>query len=176
MIDESLKDRFYSKLDIKGPEECWEFKGSNRDGYGQLKMTKSRKIIGATHVSYMIYNSIKSIPKGMHVCHKCDNPPCCNPAHLFLGTAKDNSNDKISKGRAKYADQSGKNNGNSVLTEKQIKLIIQQIKSGKTNVSIAKSFGVTHSMISSIRLGKSWLHLTGGPLTNKYSTTTKGAN
>jgi hypothetical protein len=171
MLDDKLIKRFYSKLQIKGPNECWEFKGANRYGYGQLKLSNSRKIIQATHVSYLISNKLDSIPKGLHVCHRCDNPPCCNPQHLFLGTAKDNSDDKINKGRNKCGPQEGQKNGNSSLTEKQVKVIIKEIKLGKTNVSIAKEFSVTHSLISAIRLGKAWVNLTKGPLTSKYSST-----
>lgn len=85
------------------PDSCWLFTGSlDRDGYGQVHCSSSAKKLGVTRAHQMSYATfVGDIPSGMWVLHKCDNPTCCNPDHLFLGTAQDNSDDMWGKGRWK---------------------------------------------------------------------------
>jgi hypothetical protein len=77
--------------------DCWIYKGYKSKGYGQFMMAGER--IYAHRYSFQVYRG--DIPKGYFICHTCDNPPCINPDHLFLGTQKDNVRDMISKGRKK---------------------------------------------------------------------------
>lgn len=95
----SLADRLWAKVDKSGgPDACWLWTGHrNQKGYG--KIGADRKTIGAHRGAWMVTNG--PIPDGLFVLHRCDNPPCCNPAHLFVGTNADNMTDMAQKGRRK---------------------------------------------------------------------------
>ena len=101
MIDENVKARFFDKFD-KVDSGCWEWNATLRNGYGALKVEK--KTCGAHRVSWMIHNG--NIPSGVCICHRCDNPKCVNPAHLFMGTHSDNMKDAYEKGRIEMPEGS----------------------------------------------------------------------
>src|SRR6266566_1485071 len=86
---------FWAKVD-KAYGDCWIWTGS-RDNYGYGLLTIQRRLYTASRVSYFIANG--PIPNGMLVCHHCDNPPCVNPSHLFIGSHKRNIQDSLVKGR-----------------------------------------------------------------------------
>jgi hypothetical protein len=89
--------RFWSKVKIGKPDECWNWTaGTAPGGYGAIWM--KGKMIRAHRVSYYCFNGDPPNDKPL-ICHKCDNPKCCNPAHLFAGSSKDNSEDMSQKGR-----------------------------------------------------------------------------
>ena len=96
-----LIERFFQKVDKSGNldfPECWLWTGGKTSkGYGSFSYYQGRSAIGA-HVSSHLFH-LGEIPNGMRVCHSCDNPPCVNPEHLFLGTNSDNMKDMFSKGR-----------------------------------------------------------------------------
>jgi hypothetical protein len=95
------------------------------------------------------------IPAGMHVCHKCDNPRCVRPAHLFLGTVTDNQRDSVRKGR----HIKGEAVGNAKLTEAQVKDIRHRFRAGTTQRELAASYGVAQTAVSAIVRRVTWAHV-----------------
>lgn len=93
----SRDDYFWNKVDKRGADECWPWKGGvDLDGYGQscYKYRNQR----AHRLAWEVVNG-RPVPSGLNVCHSCDNPPCCNPGHLWLGTQADNMQDAVQKRR-----------------------------------------------------------------------------
>lgn len=94
-----VEERIMKFIDVKEENDCWEFKGSkNKDGYGKIGIG-GKKNESAHRVIFKIYNF--DIPKNMVILHTCDNPSCCNPKHLVLGTQNDNIQDMVQKRRNK---------------------------------------------------------------------------
>jgi len=130
---------------------CWEYQGSRSiEGYGRISVGK--RTFGAHRLSYAFHSGVD--PAAMFVCHKCDNPPCFNPDHLFLGTVADNAADMVAKNR--QASQLGEANSNRKLDEGLVLEIVSKIKQGLSNTAIARTVPVTHHQVSLIRLGKTW--------------------
>ena len=94
MIYLSEIKRFWPKVDVRSPDECWEWQGNISAGYGRLKINGEN--VGAHRISWEIHNG--SIPHGMYILHKCDNRRCVNPNHLYLGTQSDNISDREYRG------------------------------------------------------------------------------
>jgi hypothetical protein len=95
-----LAVRFWLQTDRSNPDGCWPWIGTrNRGGYGSIRRggLGGGKTIRATHVAWEL--AFGPVPSGLFVLHRCDNPPCVNPAHLFIGTLSDNARDKFRKGR-----------------------------------------------------------------------------
>jgi hypothetical protein len=102
---------FHSRYDAKGVDECWIWNGAlSVDGYGHLFLERNHDTgrvhkTGAHCIAWMLGNG--PIPGGMVICHRCDNPPCVNPSHLFIGTQADNMRDCIAKGRHPWVAATG---------------------------------------------------------------------
>jgi hypothetical protein len=149
-LSKSDIDRFQSKFIVT--PGCWIWTaGKHNFGYGQISFGVGVNI-SASRFSYRFY--IGPIPDGMFICHKCDNPSCVNPAHLFSGMPKENTEDMWSKGRGVKCF--GEKQGNSKLTEDKVREI--RAWTGKQRI-IAEKFGVTQSLVSYIKSGKSWPHI-----------------
>lgn len=98
-----LADRFWAKVQKAGPDDCWPWLASRMPkGYGKLGIASTTPKL-AHRVSWELHYG--PIPEGLFVCHRCDNPPCVNPAHLFLGTCTDNLRDMVAKGRFTLRNQ-----------------------------------------------------------------------
>jgi hypothetical protein len=141
-------------------KECWGWSGSiNNSGYGYFSCKGIQK---AAH-RYSYEKNIGPIPDGLWVLHKCDNPKCNNPEHLFLGDNSANTKDAYSKGRRQKIPiefmRRGKESHLSKLTEEEVICIKKLLSQGRTNTEIARLFGVTHGNISCIKLGQTWKHL-----------------
>ena len=149
--------RFWSRVDIRGPNECWEWQGGTDGGkgYGRIRWGSPRKIrVGAHRVSWELHHG--PIPDGMLVCHTCDNKPCVNPAHLFLGTNQDNLRDAAHKGRMAR----GEHQSSSKLTEPEVLEIYRRYWWGDSRNVLAQEFGVSRASIWNIGTGKCWGWLT----------------
>lgn len=95
-ITEEIIDLFWSRVDKRSPNECWEWQGTrDYDGYGKLNYRGSSFV--ASRLAYEL--TFGPIPKGRFGCHRCGNPPCCNPDHIYAGTPHDNAMDAIKAGR-----------------------------------------------------------------------------
>lgn len=150
--------RFWSHVDIGAPEECWEWQASlHTSGYGRFKIASYTTMM-ANRVSLVIHTQTE--PHGMFALHHCDNPKCCNPHHLYWGTAADNMRDRADRGRANLPDQSGENNGAAKLTNEQLAQIVEKFRQGLNNKQIASELPVSHSLVSRIRVGRSWAEQT----------------
>ncbi len=94
----SVEELFWSQVDRSVPDDCWPWAGKrDRHNYGYFYVKSDKKTMGAHRWAWKF--AVGAIPEGMFVCHRCDNPPCCNPAHLFVGSHKANTADMLAKGR-----------------------------------------------------------------------------
>ncbi|MEG4424966.1 MULTISPECIES: HNH endonuclease signature motif containing protein [unclassified Microcoleus] len=150
-MDDRSKERFEKHIISK--DNCWLTDlWCNQRGYGQFHLKRSR--MNASRASFLIYNG--EIPEGMFVCHKCDNPPCVNPEHLFLGTHTENMRDMVEKGRSNR----GSKNPQSKLTEKevfQIKALL--VETNLTVERISVLFDVSQRTIAYIKQNDIWKHV-----------------
>lgn len=154
-LSEHIERKFWESVLVKELDECWEWRGSkDQDGYGKLHITKAGQELNlrSHRISYEIH--FGSIPEDMLVCHKCDNPPCCNPKHLFLGTNQDNITDKIKKNRGTH----GENHPSSKLTWRDV-LKIRCLYEQNPNVNIshlARIYGVSRMTMKHAMISKTW--------------------
>ena len=148
------QERIEAKV-LRIPEAgCWVWMGSTQvRGYGEI-ISNNRKHL-AHRASYEAF--VGKIPKGMYVCHACDNVACVNPNHLFLGTQKQNLQDMANKGRSTR----GVKNPMAKLTEEQVKEIKQGFAVGKTDVELSMQFNISRSTIYGIRNRRLWSYING---------------
>lgn len=174
-------DRFWQRVQAGPMDACWEWTGAtNTHRYGTLRVGRTN--IGAHRASWLIHHG--PIPFGMQVLHHCDNRPCCNPSHLFLGTHQDNMNDRNSKGRqasgqrilqSRSPDHAcGDRNGSCThpdrvargerqwqakLTASQVLEIRARHARGERQTDIAVDYGVRATTINWVVLRKTWTHI-----------------
>jgi len=151
-------ERFWAKVDKT--EGCWNWTaGLNTRGYGTFKLYG--KTVSSHRLSYVIHHPL-SIDLWEHreicVCHRCDNPKCVNPAHLFLGSIVDNNNDRDIKGRGFHPK--GEQHGRAILTETQVREIRGRYSAGGiTQLKLGVEYGISRSVIRNIINYKAWKHL-----------------
>lgn len=147
-----LSEQFWEKADVRGPDECWEWRGVRfvEGDYGRL--VRRGKNLRAHRVAYEL--SIGPIPPGLDVLHTCDNPPCINPAHLWVGTDADNHRDRMLKGRNRVQD--GERNSNVKLTAEQVAEIRERYAAGERQTALAREFGIKQPHVSRIVRGVAW--------------------
>ncbi|KKM92870.1 hypothetical protein LCGC14_1214170 [marine sediment metagenome] len=148
-------ERFFALVDKKVQSPCWVWIGRKNTGkykYGQFKDMRTYKTTLAHRIIYEYTYGV--IPNGMCVCHHCDNPPCVNPEHLFLGTYKDNKQDAIKKNRIPY----GEKHFITTLTEDNVKTI-RELKNKTKLITLAKIFNVSSTTIRNIQTNKTWKYV-----------------
>jgi len=152
VIDKGTLDRYWEKVNVKGPDDCWEWMAGIR-GFGYGRFWFKRKCVPAHRFSWELRNG--GIPEGMLVCHSCDNPSCVNPEHLFLGTQSDNIQDALKKDRM----SNGERNGFSKLIDEQVLSIRREYKEGKSQAELTRKHGVSKSTIHFVVTRKTWKHI-----------------
>jgi hypothetical protein len=177
--------RFWDKVRMGLPDECWEWRAStNSYGYGKFGIVG--RVLGAHRIAWELSHG--PVPEGQCVLHRCDNPPCCNPAHLFLGTQADNMRDCKAKGRNPHGERHGSHlhperrargersgaytmpdrrvrgeaNGQSKIEADDVCAILALWHGGMLQGDIGERFGICQQEVSNIVSGKAWRHVTAG--------------
>lgn len=132
------------------PSGCQEWRGA-RSPFGYGVVTVSKRHVLTHRLAWELTYGV--IPRGMHVCHKCDNPPCCNPEHLFLGYPADNAADRMMKGRQATAVVT---HGAADLSDDDVSAIRSELATGARQASLAHQYGVTQGIIAQIGRGFVW--------------------
>ena len=144
--------RFWEKVRIGWPDDCWEWQaGTNGEGYG--KFDANGRTLRAHR--YALLAAHGRLDDERHVLHSCDNPPCCNPRHLRLGTDADNKADKMARER----QAKGGGHGLAKLTEDDVRVIRNLLSRGVRQREIAATYGVARQQIYKIKTGKTWGHV-----------------
>jgi hypothetical protein len=154
-----LQIRFWSKVDVRRGNECWPWVAAMRnksEGYGAFWLDGRHQ---PSNRVALLLSGIK-VADGMVCCHRCDNPSCCNPAHIFVGTPKQNNDDKLKKDR----DCKGSKSPNAKLTESDVAFIrsfkpagVKRMKSGLP-AQLAEQFGITKQYVSEV-CATGWRHV-----------------
>lgn len=157
--------KFLKQLQRGTEDQCWEWQGTrNNKGYGGFKIrelnedqTSNWVWVGTHRFAYELWTG--KIPEGRLVLHHCDNPPCCNPKHLWLGDYADNLKDAETKGRKEpLKPMPGITNPEAFLTENEVRAI-RLSAARKTQQEIAAFFGISQSHVSAIIHRRSWAHI-----------------
>ncbi len=152
----NILDRFWKLVDVKGEDECWEWLG-HLSPYGSF-FIRNTNHVPAHKFSWELYNE-KEVPNGLQVLHKCDNPPCVNPKHLFIGTPLDNMQDKIQKGRDRYKPCIGERNGKHKLYDQDVLDIREKYKNGMSCIDISKEYQIHRVHATRIVFGRRRLYV-----------------
>lgn len=155
MASKNTTSHVWAGVSVRGLDECWPWqRGRNKRGYGRVSFDGVNCL--AHRLIWIL--TFGEIEDDLFVLHSCDNPPCCNPKHLFLGTHLDNARDKISKGRLRVP--LGEDHVHSKLTDDLVTEVRRLCDEGcLSQRSIAKRLGVSQSLVSLVRTGKAWRHV-----------------
>jgi hypothetical protein len=150
-----LKEKLIKHYNTNTESGCWEWTGyRDRDGYGRTEVihprTHKRHTLQAHRASYEVF--VGRIPKGKVIAHKCDNPQCINPEHLFVATPAENIQDMLNKGRINY----GKNARAKLRAEDITAIRVSKL----TQAELGIIYGVSQVQISRVKLRKDWKHIT----------------
>ena len=163
MISERVQKKFWSLVDRRSDDECWGWTGYDRNGYGTFRC--ELRVWRAHRLSYELHNG--PIPPGpvfgtWAVCHRCDNPGCTNPRHLFLGSTKDNAQDAKRKRRTTWGERCVR----AGMTTEQVEDAKRRYMAGERLRDIAEEFGVHRTTLSKAVTGSTWTHAGGSVVKN----------
>ena len=156
-ITDGLTSRFWKRVNKGAADDCWVWTGAQGAlGYGYIGVGGRGNTRIVSRVSWVLH--FGQIPPGLLICHKCDNPSCVNPQHLFLGTLDDNAKDMMAKGRGNLSGQhmAGEKNGNAKLTQRAAEEIRAARARGEKYEDIAARYGVNQSTIGYVVRGVSY--------------------
>lgn len=147
-----LAERLWARTTVAGPDECWEWQGCKHPfGHGQIGRGRREEGICGTHVAAWEVTYGRRVPEGKIVRHACDNPSCCNPSHLLLGTKKDNTADMVARRRHRHGEAHA-----TKLTERDVVAIREMLAGGSKQHEVASRFGVARSTVGLIGRYKIW--------------------
>lgn len=144
--------RFWSKVQIGAPDACWPWTGAKRDGYGMFKAN------GRNHGAHRIALTLQGVevPDVAVVCHRCDNPPCVNPAHLFVGTRADNNADMFAKRRNMLPPTSKLSPELAAEIRAEVARRLAEGRPYYGAKDLARRYGVTHISIRAVVNNRTW--------------------
>jgi hypothetical protein len=149
-----VAQRFWAKVNKGGPDDCWLWTGAlSSDGYGRFNV--GGRNLTASRLAYEL--TYGTLPSNIMACHKCDNPPCCNPNHLFPGSNSENQRDMVAKNRGNKAH--GEAQPKAKLTAAVVIEIRKLRDQGYTQDRLSQIFGVGQTTISTIVQRKTWKHI-----------------
>lgn len=157
--------RFESMFEREPMSGCWLWVAAD-DGRGYGKFWLSGEIVKAHRASWRLYRG--GIPRGQWVLHRCDNPACVNPTHLFLGDRSANMRDMARKGRQVFqVDPSkvrrGERGPGAKISEADARSIVDRLVNGESGAALARQFGISRCTVSAIKVGRIWKHLRANP-------------
>lgn len=144
---------------VEKTEACWLWVGGGISGKRPRGSFSTPWTTTPSRASWILHNG--PVPAGLYVCHRCDNPLCVRPSHLFLGTAKENTQDMLQKGRHRASCHAGEPNPNASLAAQQVIDIRRASAQGAETKTLARKYGVSVTAIQRIINGSAWRHLLG---------------
>lgn len=153
-MKKSITERFWSKVEILGEDDCWEWQGAiNTGGYGNFRM--DGKVKQAHRIAFLLYYHF--LPDDKDICHSCDNTKCCNPKHLWTGTDSDNMIDMWGKGRR--LKSFGSSNWYARLNESLVLEIRKLFSQGMKQSEICRRYNLHKATVSKVVNRHSWNHI-----------------